>query len=501
MIKKLLIEREFLLVLALFTLLRLVAVRFMGLMPQDAYYTYYSDDLALSYFDHPPMIAYMIKLFTFILGKSVLTLHIADFIMTSFTLLFVYLLIRPSLKVETVKRTVILLITAPFITILSINSTPDVPLLFFWSLTLLLAFNAVKSGKLYLWIAAGIVAGLAFDSKYTAIFLPLGLSLFLLISKEHRSKLFSREFLMFVLAFFIAILPVVIWNIDNEFISFRYQAAERATQMSSFSFNPLHFPGYFASQLLIALPLLLISIFASGYLLVKRLIRGEEIEDYLLFAASFAIPMLLVFTGISFIYWVKINWIMPVYLSGVVLAALYLKSNSLIRWQTGFSVVFHIALIVQLIWMPAKVNSDDTWWGWEKLAQKVESLNTKNPHDFIFSDNSYKVSAVLNFYMADHIYAGNVIERSAFQFALDDDNLSHLWGRDAIYVTTDRFRRKRIKEGTVEQILNPYFSGVHIMDSLILMDSDGDEHRRFYFYHCHNYMPLEQLKKPGINPG
>ena len=146
MIKRVLQEREFLMVLALFTFLRLVAVRFMGLMPQDAYYTYYSDDLALSYFDHPPMIAYMIKFFTLILGKSVLTLHVADFIMTSFTLLFLYLFIKPFLTAETTKRTVILLITAPFITILSINSTPDVPLLFFWSLTLLLTFNAVKGG-------------------------------------------------------------------------------------------------------------------------------------------------------------------------------------------------------------------------------------------------------------------------------------------------------------------------------------------------------------------
>lgn len=487
MIKSAFKDKEFLIVLTLFTVLRVVAVSFMGLMPQDAYYTYYSDNLALSYFDHPPMIAYMIKLFILILGKSVLTLHIADFIMTSFTLLFLYLFIKPFLTNETIKRALILLITAPFITILSINSTPDVPLLFFWSLTLLLAFNAVKGGKWYCWFAAGLVAGLAFVSKYTGIFLPAGVTIFLLLSKDHRSKLFSLNFLLFVLAFLIATLPVVLWNVDNEFISFRYQAAERATQMSSFSFNPLHFPGYFASQLLLALPLFFLSIFASGYLLVKRYIKGERIEDYLLFAASFALPMLFLFTGISFIYWVKINWIMPLYLSSAVMVALYLKSNSLLRWQTGFSVVFHIALIAELIWMPVKVNSDDTWWGWERLAQKVESLNERNNQDFIFSDNSYKVSAVLNFYMADHIYAGNVIGKSAFQFALDDNDLSGLNGKDAIYVTTDRFRRKRLKEGTVEQILKPYFLSVTIMDSLILKDDKGEEQRRFYFYDCQNY--------------
>lgn len=487
MIKSVLKDREFLIVLILFTILRLIAVCFMGLMPQDAYYTYYSDNLALSYFDHPPMIAYMIKFFTLILGKSVLTLHIADFIMTSLTLLFVYLFIKPILTTDTVKRAITLLVTAPFITILSINSTPDVPLLFFWSLTMLLGYNAVKGGKWYCWFAAGVVAGLAFVSKYTGIFLPAGLTLFLLLSSEHRSKLFSIQFLLFLFAFLIATLPVVIWNVDNDFISFRYQAAERATQMSSFTLNPLHFPGYLASQLLLALPIFFLSIFASGYLLVKKIFKGERIEDYLLYAASFAIPMLTLFTGISFIYWVKINWIMPLYLSAAVMVALYLKNNSLIRWQTGLSVIIHIALIAELIWMPVKVNSDDTWWGWERLVQKVESLNSKNNQDFIFSDNSYKVSAVLNFFMADHIYAGNVIGKSAFQFALDDNDLFWLNGKDAIYVTTDRFRRKRLKEGTVEQILKPYFQSVTIMDSLILKDDKGEEQRRFYFYDCQNY--------------
>ncbi len=178
---------------------------------------------------------------------------------------------------------------------------------------------------------------------------------------------------------------------------------------------------------------------------------------------------------------------MPLYLSAAVMVALYLKSNTLLRWQTGFSVIFHIALIAELIWMPVKVNSDDTWWGWERLSQKVESLNARNNQDFIFSDNSYKVSAVLNFYMADHIYAGNVIGKSAFQFALDDDDLSHLNGKDAIYITTDRFRRKRLKEGTVEQILSPYFKSVTILDSLILKDDEGEVQRRFYFYDCQDY--------------
>ncbi|MFA6770153.1 MAG: glycosyltransferase family 39 protein, partial [Bacteroidales bacterium] len=400
--KNFLKEKEFLVTIALFTLLRLVAVLFMGLMPQDAYYTYYADSLALSYFDHPPMVAYMIKFFLLFLGKSALSLHIADFIVTSFTLLFLYLFLKQILGNLQIKRGIILIVTAPVITVLSINTTPDVPLLFFWSLSLLLGYKAIKSGEWYWWVLAGLGSGLAFTSKYTGIFFPAGMFLFLLISKENRKYLLSYKFILFALSVLVAVSPVIIWNIQNEFISLKYQSADRAAGLSAFKFNPALFPGFVGSQLLLALPAFLIATYISGFLIVKKFFKREKIEEHILFAASFALPMLLSFTALSFVYWVKINWIMPVFLSATVLAATYLKNDKLIRWQTLFSIVVHIGLLVQLIWAPVKIKSDDTWLGWEELAHKVDSLEKLNPNDFFFSDNSYKIAAVLNFYSAQH---------------------------------------------------------------------------------------------------
>lgn len=178
---------------------------------------------------------------------------------------------------------------------------------------------------------------------------------------------------------------------------------------------------------------------------------------------------------------------MPVFLSATVLAATYIKNDKIIRWQTLFSVIVHIALLVQVIWAPVKIKSDDTWLGWEELANKVDILEKENPSKFIFSDNSYKISAVLNFYSDQHIYAGNVIGKFAFQFALDNKDLSHLNGKDAIYVTSDRFRRKNLRSSTIEQLLETHFQTATLLDSLIVKDHRGTEIRRFYFYNCDNY--------------
>jgi hypothetical protein len=57
--------------------LLIVGIRFiftgvMGIMPQDAYYDFYAQHLDLSYYDHPPMIAYLLRFFTSIFGKKYL---------------------------------------------------------------------------------------------------------------------------------------------------------------------------------------------------------------------------------------------------------------------------------------------------------------------------------------------------------------------------------------------------------------------------------------------
>ena len=64
----------------------------MGLMPQDAYYYLYGQNLSLSYFDHPGMIGYLLRFFTDIFGTSVLVVKFADLCVTFLTLISFYAL-------------------------------------------------------------------------------------------------------------------------------------------------------------------------------------------------------------------------------------------------------------------------------------------------------------------------------------------------------------------------------------------------------------------------
>ena len=77
--------------LCVILILRLVSMGLMGLMPQDAYYYYvYGEHLSYSYYDHPPLVGYMLRLFKELFGKSVFTIKLADTVISALTIAVFY---------------------------------------------------------------------------------------------------------------------------------------------------------------------------------------------------------------------------------------------------------------------------------------------------------------------------------------------------------------------------------------------------------------------------
>src|SRR5450631_2671963 len=112
----------------------LIGIRFIftgiiGLMPQDAYYDFYAQHLDLSYYDHPPMIAYLLRFFTSLFGKKVFVLKLADTTVTLMTVIAFFYLARKFLGQYKAWVATALLLSTFMISILSLISTPDVPLM------------------------------------------------------------------------------------------------------------------------------------------------------------------------------------------------------------------------------------------------------------------------------------------------------------------------------------------------------------------------------------
>ena len=469
-----------------FQLFRLILLPFMGLMPQDAYYYLYGQNLSLSYFDHPGMIGYLLRIFTDLFGQSIFVVKFADFLITSLTILSFYKLASYFLSKQKLQRAILLLTSTIFISILSFNSTPDVPLLLFWTLSLICLYKAIFEEKKWFWVLGGIAMGLAFNSKYTALLLQIGLIGFLIFSNKYRKLFVSPWFWTSILLSIIITYPVWYWNFQNEFASFVFQSSERTSSISEFKISPKNFFGAIGHQMFLLIPILFLVIGVITYKYLKRALLKLKIpQAKTLFLLAFFIPTFVGFFSLTPIYWVKLNWMMPSYITGIIIAGMFIKKR-LLKTQLIISIAFHVLAGLQILFYIVPIKSDDTWVGWNELATETKKLQKKYPNTFVFSNDNYKTSACLNFYMNEKVYAQNIIGLPALHFDYLKDNLSSLNTKNALFIDSDKRFKNNAKKGNQHPLLKKYFDKVIELKPIIITINDRKV-RKFWVFYCSNY--------------
>lgn len=451
-------------------------------MPQDAYYFFYSEHLDLSYYDHPSGIAWVLWLFTTLLGKKVFVVKLAVTLVTFCTEAAFVWLATCFLDLKGVIQATVLLFSTVMISVLSLIATPDVPLLFFWTLSIIALYQAIFRNKKGWWPIAGVLMGLAFNSKYTAVFLPAGLLMFLVLAPSYRKLLLSYWLYICLLLFVITAMPVVIWNYNHDFASFKFQSVNRAAEAES-DFNPLNFFGVIGHQAFLLLPVLFFALLSLLWKLFNKYrLKLSAIPAQQLFLFSFFAPIFVGFLFISIFYWVKINWMMPAYITGIILASMYIKQKW-VQYQLVCSFVIHLVLAVEFIFYPIPVKSDDTWVGWDQLAEGVKEIKKSHPDYFIFSADDYKTSAVLNFYFDEMVYSKNIIGERALEFDYVNSNLQALEGKNALFIDS---HPNLAPCGDYPPVLNKYFTQITSLPP-ITVKRGGKLVRVFCVYACMGY--------------
>ncbi len=215
----------------------------------EAYYYLYTQNLNWSYFDHPPLVALTTGLGVWLTGAvTPFTIRIGSVLLYTGTLIFSYLTSKRLFGDRAATLTLGILTTIPIFQIaFGILTLPDNALMFFWSACLYVAATEFfPSSDLdnkpykptYRLAIIGLLVGLAFLGKYHGVILGGGLVLFCLLSPRHRSALFSIWTLAAIALFVIAISPVLFWNYQHEFASFRFQSG-RAVPSKGYNFEQL----------------------------------------------------------------------------------------------------------------------------------------------------------------------------------------------------------------------------------------------------------------------
>lgn len=471
-------KKTWMLVAGLFAV-RFVLALLLPLSPQEAYYWNYSRHLALSYFDHPPLAAWTIALFAFFFGDTVFAIRLPALLYSVGTFLTLYAFVCK--QIGTRQKEFLPLLLSPFFFIGGMQMLPDSPLLFFYSLALYFGHRAAVLGSKKAWYGFGAATGLALLSKYSAVLIFAGLGVYVLLTKSWK-VLGSRYFWFSLGLSGIIFSPVIIWNAQNQWASFLFQFTRRAGELSGF--NPFNFGRYLVTQILIVSPVLWLVNWRALWIGFQEGLK--ESNRSVVYLVSFALPFFLIFTLVSFFYWVKLNWLWPGYLSATVLAIL-LASYQKLRFWLKASLVSSMAVsglsTFLLFYQPIPVNwSGNSLVGWKELAEKVEQMKNSRGEEWLMAGYEYKTASELAFYLPNQpeTYSNTLIGQPGLQydFWFDEQNVL---GKDFIFVIDRRYPLKNAPE-----VLSNFFTRVESPDSLAVTSGRGYV-TTFYIYPCYNY--------------
>jgi 4-amino-4-deoxy-L-arabinose transferase-like glycosyltransferase len=202
---------------------RLVAATYAPLTDDEAYYRLWSLRPAFGYFDHPPMVAWWVWVGRQLAGDNPLGVRLASVLGTAGATWLTFDLAQTAGLARRVAIRAAIWLNATFLIGLGgLLAVPDIPNTFFWLATLCCAYRAVKGAPQW-WLAAGVAAGLACLSKYSALFLAPGLLLWLGASSQGRRQLRTPWPWLGALIAAAIFAPNVAWNAAHGWMTFHKQ--------------------------------------------------------------------------------------------------------------------------------------------------------------------------------------------------------------------------------------------------------------------------------------
>ncbi len=464
----------------------------------EAYYYLYSRHLNWSYFDHPVMVALTTGLGWWTTGMiSPLTIRVGALLLYGLSLMLLYLAARRMHSPAVGQMTMALGTLIPLIVIsFGILTSPDNGLMLFWSATLLVAlweffpnrrrlnhYGVIGNAYIPTWRVAllGGLVGLACISKYHGFILGLGLVGFCLSRKPYRRVFQSPWLVAAVGCFMVALFPLLYWNAQHDWISFRFHLGMRfdggTDEPSPFRFGQM--VGYWLLSNvylfpLFGLPLWWVTLRQTGQQVLMAFTPSWDAQeaqgrDQLALVLWLSLPIVLLFTVLGGKQQIFPAWPAPGYWGLLILlgaqAVLWQRRRprliQRLLWGSGIflailSVVALLHLQLGFLQQPSRyapfgglipVEQDgsteliDTLQLRRLIAEDPQLQATLTEVGFIFTNEYY-----LGGYFDMAIYPLRDVPVTAFSqdprgFAFWFNQTDWL-GQDALYMTLDRFAQK-----------------------------------------------------------
>ena len=384
----------------LFIVIRLWYANQLELSGDEAYYWTWSRSLSACYLDHPPMVAWLIRLSTSLFGNTELGVRLLGILLVASTLIIApWTILLAGASPRAAWALQLVLLFYPITHVQAAIITPDTPAMCFLVASLPLAILTFQHPHKYLlWLLLGICWGLAMLSKYTTILPIFGMVLALALLCSDR--LARRGLLLAVLAACLTLGPLFWWNYTHQWASFVFQLNQNAKSGGkSFLAN---LGDYLGVQFILAVPPLAILMLLA----VVHTLRHWRTSSpaMILLSISGSLP-LLVFGLLTYRNKIQGNWPTLAYPFLLMLAAMFLDFASLQyrRWfSIGIYVTFVIFIFLQV--SPSMVgrfsprSSLAGIGGWSKLIARTHQFAAGRP----LACSRYQDASLFSFYLPGH---------------------------------------------------------------------------------------------------
>ena len=491
------------------------------LAPDEAHYWHWSRHLDWSYYSKGPLVAWLIRASCEVCGGSgVLAVRLPALFCHAALLAGWYVLASGVLRSPRAGLAVVTLaLTLPPVSAGAVLMTIDAPFLACWCWALVGVWKAVAGGSrvphslppplwgrsaegrvggdsssvpptltlphqgggdqkgswfwnatTLWWLFAGVCAALGVLAKYPMLLLPVAVGAFLVT--QRRCEFRRPGFWLFVGLTFLALVPILVWNANHDWVSIRHVFA----QADAGGVRLLGLLGFAAGQFGLLLGFWFVAFVAAGW----QFRRSTDTGLSLAWWAS--VPVWGVFLVASIRGAGQVNWPVAAYIAGLVLAVAWVREQWHVRWVRnglifavclglGISFVLHFPATVRPVLAsltgsptektPAPIRKLDPMCrllGWRILAAEVDAVRDRVTQDTgrdpVLAGMVWTIPGELAFYCRGHP------EAYSFGSALADRHSQYdLWrpnpvadaqafrGRSFVYVgdeiptATDVFER------------------------------------------------------------
>lgn len=490
--------------------LRLFFIGKVGLTIDEAHYWVYTKFLSLSYFDHPPLIAYIIKISTLIFGDTAFAVRLPAVLIFFFASWIFYICVKKLYNERTAFTGIILLNILPVFSFLgSVISIPDSPLALCWLLAFLVFIKIIETDNKNYWYLFGAITGIAMLAKYNAVMLPVSAFIFLILSPKHRFWFKKKEPYLGLFIAFLLFIPIIIWNIENNWASFGFQL-RHGFGSSAPKFSLALFGQSIGAQAGYISPPIFLIFIAAAFLCVKEAYQKKDRTALLI--ASFSLPILIFFNIIA-----TFNTILPHWPAmGYLILAIYVAHITLkywdIKWFRNYTLFAWIFTLVILIIAPfhimykiiplekflpkeqvekvrhgipepERIDITNDLFGWKEIGNEIRRIVETYPpksRPFIFthkgylaSQLSFAVPELRVFCISDRIDAYDLWQR----------DLSPLRNKNAIFICNDYFYfepERKYGSAAFSSYSEPTVFPVY---------RNGKKIRNFFFIECKRFKP------------